>query len=81
MVATTSKENGRLVHGRPTLELLQVYSLDVSTGQVLHVSEQGFGVGPRLFGKRRNQVLESRIMPRVASKFCETVERIRILLP
>jgi len=49
----------------PTLELLQIRGLDVSTHQIRYVGQQRLGIQPRLFGEVGDGILEGRIVPRV----------------
>lgn len=49
-----------------TLKLLEVHSLNVPFGQILHMGDEGIGVKPSLFWEPRNEALELRIRPRVA---------------
>jgi hypothetical protein len=63
----------------PTLELLQVYSLDISAGQVLYMCDQRLGILLGSFWKRCNEVLEVRIGPGVACQAGKTLECVRIL--
>ena len=50
----------------PTLELLQVHSLDISSCQILHMSKERIGILLSLCREPRNEGLEVRIGPRVA---------------
>jgi hypothetical protein len=53
-------------HGRPTLKLLKIDSLDIAAGQVLYVGDQSIGILPGVVWEPRNEVLEVRICPGVA---------------
>lgn len=66
-------------YSSPTLQLLQIHGLDISTRQVLHMSEEGIGILLSLRWKPRNEGLKVRIGPRIACKSPETIKRIRIL--
>jgi hypothetical protein len=72
---------GRLEGGpvRPTLKLLQVYSLDVATSQIFYMSDQGIGILPCIVWKPRDEVLEALIVPGVVCQSRESFKRIRIL--
>jgi hypothetical protein len=50
----------------PTLKLLQIRGLDVSTHQIRYMGQQRLGVPPRLFREVGDGVLKRRIVPRVA---------------
>jgi hypothetical protein len=45
-------------HVGPTLELLQIDSLDIAASQVLYVGDQGIGILPGIVWEPRNKVLE-----------------------
>lgn len=57
------KTNGLGNLSPPTLELLQVYGLDISPRQVLNVSDQRIGILPGLFWEAHDEALEVRIGP------------------
>jgi hypothetical protein len=63
----------------PTLELLQIHSLDVSPGQVLDMAEQGGRIGPVVCREPRDEGLETVLVPRVVGELLETSHSIRVL--
>ena len=64
---------------QPTLELLQVGSLDIATGQVLDMGDEGVGILCGVVWKVGNEGLKVGVGPRIAGESCETVKCIRIL--
>lgn len=50
-------------YSSPTLELLQVHSLDIPSRQILDMSKERIGVLPSLRWEPRNEVLKVRIGP------------------
>jgi|TARA_R110002003_G_scaffold214_13_gene16101 hypothetical protein len=49
----------------PTLELLEIHSFYIPTGQILYVGDQSIGVLPGVGWEACNELLEISIAPRV----------------
>lgn len=47
----------------PTLKLLQIHSLNISSCQILHMSKERIGIMLSLRWEPRNEVLEIRVGP------------------